>query len=180
MKILKIAGLTILFLIGIAFAAPFVFKGKLLELAKKQVNKNSKAKTDFTDLDISFFRSFPKVSVALINPQITGTGEFIADTLFSAKKIDIAVDMMSVIKGSAYKIYSIKVSEPRIHAIVHKNGNANWNITETTESTTPTASKPYSLNLESYSIKNGFIEYRDEQGNMEMKIEDLNHEGSGN
>ena len=65
MKIVKIIGFTLLFLIGIAFAAPYLFKGKLLELAKKQINKNSTAKTDFTDLDISFFRSFPKVSVAL-------------------------------------------------------------------------------------------------------------------
>ena len=179
MKFVKIIGFTLLFLIGVAFAAPYLFKGKLLELAKKQINKNSTAKTDFADLDISFFRSFPKVSVALVNPQVVGTGEFAMDTLFSAKKIDVAVDLMSIIKGSEYKIYGIDLVEPRIHAIVHKNGKANWNISQPSTDTSTSSPKSFSMALESYSIHHGYIQYKDEEGNMEMEIVNLDHNGSG-
>ena len=33
--------------------------------------------------------------------------------------------------------------------------------------------------LESYSIHHGYIEYKDEEGNMQMEIVNLNHQGSG-
>jgi hypothetical protein len=179
MKFVKIFGFTLLFLIGVAFAAPYLFKGKLLELAKNQINKNSTAKTDFSDLDISFFRSFPKVSIALENPQIVGTGEFALDTLFSAKKIDVAVDLMSIIKGSEYKIYNIDLEEPRIHAIVHKNGKTNWKISQPSSDTSSSSTKPFSMALRSYSIHHGYIEYKDEESNMAMEVVNLDHQGSG-
>ena len=119
-KIIKISIIVLLVLIGVAFAAPFIFKGKIIELVKKQMNESLTAKVDFTDIDLSFFRHFPKVAASLSNLQVTGTDQFAADTLFSAKNIDVALNLMSVIKGSDFKIYSINVDAPRIHAIVQK------------------------------------------------------------
>ena len=45
---------------------------------------------------------------------------------------------MSVISGSEMKIYSVTVDEPRIHAIVNKEGKANWDITKPDTTTTAT------------------------------------------
>jgi len=115
-KILKIAGIVLVLLISFAFAAPFLFKGKILSIAKQKMNENLEAKADFKDVDISFFRKFPKVSVAIEGLQIVGVGEFEPDTLISAKSIDLSLNLMSVIKGSDYKIYAINIDEPRIHA----------------------------------------------------------------
>ena len=115
-KILKITGIVLLLLISFAFAAPFLFKGKILSMAKAKMNQNLEANADFKDVDISFFRQFPKVSVAIEGLQIVGRNEFASDTLISAKSIDVALNLMSVIKGSDYKIYAINVNEPRIHA----------------------------------------------------------------
>ena len=180
-KILKITGFTLLFLIAVAFAAPYVFKGQILSLVKKEINKSINAKADFKDIDVSFFRHFPKVSVALKGLQITGAGEFEGDTLIAAKEIDASLNIMSVIKGSDYKIYAVAIDEPRIHAIVNKDGKANWDIakedTSTTTSTEPSA--PYKLNLQQYTINNGYIRYDDHAGNMSTEITGLNHEGSG-
>ena len=180
-KIIKISIIVLLVLIGVAFAAPFIFKGKIIELVKKQMNESLTAKVDFTDIDLSFFRHFPKVAASLSNLQVTGTGQFAADTLFSAKNIDVALNLMSVIKGSDFKIYSINVDAPRIHAIVTKDGTANWNITkpDTTAADTKSASKPFRLNLDSYSITNGYIKYDDASSNMSSEISNLNHSGSG-
>src|SRR3712207_1407069 len=96
-KILKITGFTLLFLIAIAFAAPFIFKGKIVALAKKEINNSINAKADFKDISISFFRHFPKVSVALEQLHIVGTGEFEGDTLIAAKEIDASLNLMSFI-----------------------------------------------------------------------------------
>jgi hypothetical protein len=180
-KILKITGFTLLFLIAFAFAAPFLFKGQILSLVKKELNNSINAKADFRDISISFFRHFPKVSVALQDLSIVGINEFEGDTLVAAKEIDAALNFMSIVKGSDYKIYSVAINEPRIHAIVNKDGKANWDITkpDTTTISSAEPAKPYKLNLQQYTISNGYVLYEDAPGNMSTEIINLNHEGSG-
>jgi uncharacterized protein involved in outer membrane biogenesis len=180
-KVLKIVLIALLVLVGVAFAAPFLFKGKILALAKDQANKNLTAKVDFKDVDISFFRHFPRIAVGLEGLEIVGVENFSKDTLISAKKIDVAVNLMSIIGGSEMIIYSITLDQPRIHAIVNKEGKANWDISKPDSSTASTTEteKPFKLALQKYSIEDGYISYKDEQGNMSSEIEHLNHEGSG-
>lgn len=179
-KILKITGLTLLFLIAVAFAAPFIFRGKIISLVKQEINNSINAKADFKDVSISFFRHFPKVSVALQGLHVVGVDEFAADTLIAAKEIDASLDLMSVIRGSDYKIYSVSINEPRIHAIVHENGKANWDITKPDTTTTAAEdTKPYKLNLQQYAINNAYISYKDAVGGMSAEITDLTHKGSG-
>jgi hypothetical protein len=179
-KILKITLIVLLVLIGVAFAAPFLFKEKITELAKTAINKNLNAKVDFADVNISFFKHFPRVALGLEKLQVLGIDRFAADTLFAAKNIDVAVDIMSVIKGSEYKIYSINIDEPRIHAIVAKDSVANWSIMKPDTVTTITnENKPFQLKLQSYTIRNGYIKYDDSSSNMSSAIVGLNHSGSG-
>ncbi|AXY74923.1 hypothetical protein D3H65_13400 [Paraflavitalea soli] len=181
-KILKVTGITLLVLIVILFTAPFIFKGKILKIAKEQINKNINAKAEFKDLSLSFFRRFPRVSVALEELQVTGLGEFAKDTLISAKEIDVAVNLFSVLSAKDMKVYSITVDEPRIHALVTKEGKANWDIAKPDTSTAATpeeAASPFKLNLQKYAIKNGYIYYDDASAGMSSEIVNLNHEGSG-
>src|SRR5689334_16334453 len=110
-KVLKITGITLATLIIILFVAPYLFKGKINRIVKEQINKNINAKVDFSDLSLSFFRHFPKVSVALEDLQLIGLDQFSKDTLISAKEIDVAVNLFSVMNAKDMKIYSIKVDE---------------------------------------------------------------------
>ena len=180
-KIVKITLIVLLILVVAAFAAPFLFKDKITALVKTEINNNLDAKVDFTDVDISFFRHFPRVALGLKNMQVVGINEFAADTLFVAKNIDVAVNIMSVIKGDEYKIYSITVDEPRIHAIVTKAGKANWSIAkpDTAAAKVPAEQTAFKMNLQSYSINNGYIKYDDAASNMSSEITGLNHSGSG-
>ncbi len=180
-KILKITGIVLLVLIVAAFAAPFIFKGKILNIAKTEINKALNAKTDFTDVDISFFRRFPRVAVGLDNLSITGVENFEKDTLISAKRIDLALNIMSVIKGDEMNIYSVTIDNPRIHAIVNKDGKANWDIMKPDTATVDTSSEAstFKMKLNKYSINDGYISYKDEQGNMSAEITNVNHKGSG-
>jgi hypothetical protein len=180
-KIIKITIVVFLVLIVFLFAAPFLFKGKIVELAKKEINDNINAKADFKDIGLSFFRHFPRVALSVENMQVTGLNEFAADTLFSAKSIDVALNLMSVIKGSDFQVYSIQIDEPRIHAIVNKDGKSNWDISKPdTATTTPSSEqKPFQLRLDSYSITNGYIKYDDVPGGMSSEITGLDHSGSG-
>lgn len=180
-KILKIFFISLAVLIAIAFAAPYLFKSQIVAFVKKQVNKNLTAKVDFKDVDISFFRHFPKVAVGLDQLQVTGTDTFAADTLLSAKRIDAAVNIMSIIKGKDMTIYSVFAESPRVHAIVNKTGVANWDIMKPDSAATKKdgEEKPFSLQLNHYEVSNAYISYKDEPGNMSSEIINLNHSGSG-
>jgi hypothetical protein len=181
-KIAKITGISLAVVLVILFVAPFIFKGKIMSIAKEQINKNINANVDFKDLSLSFFRHFPRASVALEGLQVIGTGEFAKDTLISAKEIDVAVNLFSVIGGKNMKIYSVNIDEPRIHAIVNKEGKANWDITKpdtTTVSTDTAAATPFQMNLHHYAIKNSYIKYDDASMGMNTELVNLTHEGSG-
>ena len=180
-KFLKIFFITLLVLIGLLFATPYIFKGRIVALVKKEINKNLTAKVDFKEVDISFFRHFPKISVGLNNLQVVGTGDFAADTLLSAERMDATMDIMSFIRGKDMAIYNVYLVSPRINAIVNKDGLANWDIVkkETETGDTAATAKPFNLQLDYYSIENGYINYMDAQSNMSAVIENLNHSGSG-
>jgi hypothetical protein len=180
-KMLKIFFISLLLLVVVALIAPFIFKDKIILKIKSSVNKNIDAKADFTDANISMFRHFPRVSVALENLQVIGVNKFEKDTLFSAKSLDIALNLVSVIKGDHLIINSVNINAPRIHAIVDKDGNANWNITKSGNDATDTSkeSKPFQMELQHYAITNGYISYDDKKSNISSEIINLNHEGSG-
>lgn len=150
-------------------------------MVKKEVNKNLNAKVDFKEVDISFFRRFPKVSIGLDDLQVIGINYFADDTLLSAKRLDATVDFLSFIRGSNMNINNIFLVSPRINAIVDKDGLANWDIVKSEAEKTgkDTADKPFNLALDYYSIENGYINYMDVQNNISVVVENLNHSGSG-
>lgn len=181
-KILKITGITILVLLVILFTAPYIFKGKIIKIVKKEINNSVTAKVDFTDLDLSFFRRFPRVSVALEGLQVIGIDEFAKDTLISAKEIDVAVNLFSVISGDEMKVYSVTIDNPRIHALVNKDGRANWDIAKPSATEdTAAAGEPssFKMNLKKYAINNAYVQYSDATTGMSSEIQNLTHEGSG-
>jgi hypothetical protein len=67
--------------------------------------------------------------------------------------------------------------------LVNKEGKANWDIAKEEGDTTagPADSSPseFKMSLQKYEIKNGYIYYKDESGDMSAEISGLDHEGSG-
>jgi hypothetical protein len=179
-KFLKYTGIVFLSLIVLAFLVPFLFKGKIVKLVKAEINKNVEAKVEFEDVSLSLFRHFPKLSIGLEDISVAGIHEFEKDTLLSAKRVDASVNLWSVISGSDMKVYGVYLQSPRIHALVNKSGKANWQITkEDTAASTGSKSSDFKIQLEKYSIKDGYIFYKDESSNMQLEIAGLDHEGSG-
>lgn len=181
-KILKITGITLLVLLVLLFTAPYLFKDKIAKIVKEQINKNVAAKVDFTDLSLSFFRHFPSASVSLTDLQVTGPEPFGKDTLISAKELVAAVDLFSLF-GDQIKVTRVNINQPRIHALVNKEGKANWDIMlpDTTTATPETPEEPssFKMNLKKYAISDAYVQYADATTGMSAEINNLNHEGSG-
>ncbi len=89
------------------------------------------------------------------------------------------MNLMSLFGNSEMKIYSITIDKPRIHAIVNKEGKANWDITKPDTSSSQKGESTFKLSLKRYTINDGYISYLDIPGNMSSEIFHLNHSGSG-
>lgn len=180
-KIFKAVLFILIIIISSAFAVPLLFKNKIISKVKESINKNLNAKVEFKDVDISLFRRFPRVSVALDSFRILGIKNFNNDTLLSTRKVNIALNLISVIRGTDMEVHSFMLDAPRVHAIVNKDGKANWNIMkENSDSGSANKSKPFRLELQEYSFNNGYLSYVDEISNLKSEIVNFNHTGSGN
>ncbi len=179
-KTLKRSLLVFFILIALVFMAPFLFRNQLIQLVKSEINHRVNARVEFGELTLSFFRQFPKVSIRIEKISVTGRGEFSTDTLMAADQLEASVNFMSLIRGAQYQIHSIEIDQPRIHAVVHKNGHTNWNISfPDTTTVQPTTPVKFQLRLDKYAIHRGYISYRDEAGDRSGEICNLEHQGSG-
>ena len=127
-KVLKITGRIVAILLVVMVSIPFLFSGKIEMLVKKEANKMLNAEFDFTSLDISLFKNFPKASLTLKDFWVKGINEFENDTLASAKELTATVNIMSLFKDSGYEIDQIQLSKAKLKAVVLQNGIENWNI----------------------------------------------------
>jgi len=181
-KILKIAGISLLILLVLAFLIPIVFKKQIVNLVKSEINKSINAKVEFKDVSLSLFRHFPSISISITDLSVAGVNEFASDTLLSTKTFDATANLWSVIRGKDIKVYAVYLNSPRIHALVNKQGKANWDIAKEssdTSTTTDTSASNFQLNLKKYEIKNGYLLYRDEEAGINTEISGFDHSGKG-
>ncbi len=179
-RILGIIFSILIVLFAVLLILPFAFQGKIFNAVKLQINKMLTAKVDFQNVQLSFIRHFPNASVSINGLKVIGEGDFAADTLVSADKIEAVVNLKSLLSGKGYDIQKINVVDPQIKLHVLADGRANWNIMkDTTEEKTDTAAMKFHLKLKDVFIQHANIAYLDEQSNMKAIISNLKHHTSG-
>ena len=178
-KILKVTGILFLILLIAIIVLPFIFKDKIVQKVKDEVNKQLNAKVDFKDYGLSLFRSFPDFSLELKELTVIGIDEFKKDTLANIPSFYASIDLMSVIKGDNYEIKKIKLDHPKLHLKVLKGGKANWDISKPLADTTAAKKteqpSTFKMTLQKFQIVKGNIWYEDDDSKMVLKIKDLDH-----
>lgn len=179
-------------LIGIIVIAiivvPMLFKDQMLVKVKQEINKNVKAKVEFTDFKLSLLKSFPDLNLGLQELSVKGVDKFEDDTLVYFESFNVQVNLISAIKKDVV-VKGIVLNKPFINGIVLNDSSANWDITlpaeeiedtaiieeEIPEQEDTTASKmDYRVDLKKFQIKDAKIRYTDETSNMTASIDDLN------
>ncbi len=181
-------GILFLLLIIALVAIPYFFKDELIELAKKEINKNLDAEVNFSDVKLSVFKDFPKLSFGMQDFTVDGKGTFEDVQLMSAKSIDLSLDIMSVVNygdGNPVAIHTVGLTEPNIHVLVLSDGQANYDIAKSSDEAakedeaTSTETTDFKLDLQEYYIRNANIVYDDRLGGTYVKLKNFTHEGSG-
>jgi vacuolar-type H+-ATPase subunit H len=181
-KILIVAGILLVLIVGAAVLLPIIYKDKIVALVKEEVNKNINAKVDFGDFDLTILSSFPDFTIKIDQLSVIGIAPFEGDTLTSAKQLALTVDIMSVIKGSQIDIESIELNQAFINLIVLKDGRANWDIAKADSSKSaeePAAPSKFNVALKSYEINESRISYDDASLGFTMTMDDFTHQGMG-
>ncbi|MDW3647836.1 MAG: AsmA-like C-terminal region-containing protein [Bacteroidia bacterium] len=178
-KVLKFLGIFILLLVVSLFVAPFFLKDKIKSLISEQVNQQIKGEFYFSDIDLSFFRSFPDASVSIQDFYLKGIEVFETDTLAQGKEISLSLGLFSVISGESINIKKVSVNEGRVFVHVLEDGQANYDIAKDSEEVAEESSAEIKISLAAYELNNSDIIYHDESLPMKMSILNMEHKGSG-
>lgn len=182
-RIFKWTGITFLLLLILVILAPFLFKDKLIQLAKDEANKSLNAKVDFGEFDLTLFSSFPDFRFKIQNVSVINKEPFLGDTLAYIKELAFDLNLKSVISGDKYQVNSILLDSPVINATVLEDGRASYDITKPSTDTTTgapdTSATKFALQLKSLEIKHANIAYKDMKGGMAAVLKDMNYSMSG-
>lgn len=181
-RILKWTGITVLLLIIAMILIPILFKDQIKELVIKEVNKTLTATLELDDFDLTWFSTFPNLSIQLEGARLKGQGQFKDITLADIKNVRADVGLWDVIGGDQIKIKAVHITEPTFHVKVMHTGLANYDIVKPDSLKTPEEIEEpssFKMSLQEYSITGGQVIYDDQASNMYAEIKNLNHTGEG-
>ena len=178
-KILKITGITLLILIVLLIAAPFIFQSQIKDMVKNFINQNVNAQVEFSDVSLSLFRSFPKAHVEISDLVITNFEPFKDETLATAKNVSFSMSVKELFKSAdegAIVVNTITLDEALLTLKTNSFGETNYDIVK--ERPNSADSSSFAFDIKDYSINNSALTYIDEGSKLTMYITELNHSGS--
>lgn len=184
-KLLLILGIIFVIFLAAAFALPIIFKDDILAAVDKGIDNSVNAKVyyDPDKFDLTFFRNFPNVTVAMGDFGVIGIEEFAGDTLADIHSFDLIVNLKSLIFDDQPRISGIHLDQPRIYVKVLENGKANYDIAKPSEEPETveedTTSSDVSIGIDEWKITDGRLVYDDETLPFYMELDGMNHSGSG-
>lgn len=182
-KILKITGISLAVLFILLLLSPFIFKGSLEKLLKKTINENAPVNVEWSKLDLSLIRSFPKSSLTLSDFSVTTRGAFDGDTLASGKKLRLELGIMQIIKGTTpLTIDAFRLEGGLIQIKTDTEGRSNYDFSNSDidkEDSDGEDSGDFSLALTKYDILDTDIHYFDEKSGIFLSLNDIQHSGKG-
>jgi len=179
-KIISYSLITLIVVFSILAALPFIFKDKIEKKAKTEIDSMFDANIDFSNVNMSFIRNFPNVSIKLEDFQIIGKNEFAKDTLIFSKDINLIINIKSLFNNNGYDIRKLEFNDSKIDVRVLPNGKANWEIWKKDSSeVADTSAMNFHWKLKEFNINNADITYNYESANMKFIFKGLNHSTSG-
>ena len=189
-KALKIIGITVLLLVIILVASPFIFQNKIKGMVKIFINQSVNAKVDFKDASLSFLTSFPKANVTIEDLTITNFAPFDGEKLMDVKSLSFDFNINELFKTSEdgpLEVKGVYIDEALVTLKTNSAGLVNWDIAkdnETSETETEVEEElatgnDFIFKLDSYALTNSAFTYADEKAETYFYLTDLNHSGSG-
>ena len=115
---------------------PIWYEDEIIKLIKEESNKNLKAELDFKNIDLSLISTFPSLKLELNQLTLTGKDTFRDIKLIELDQLAVNLDLWKIIIDGNYEINSIFLNKPSLHIKVLKDGKANYDIYNSSDSST--------------------------------------------
>ena len=186
-RIFKVLFVIIIILLALLLILPFLFKGQIMEAAKKEINSKLEARVDFEDFGLNLFTHFPDFSFHLDKVSVVGINDFEGDTLAGIESVSVVLDVLNVVKGDVYEIKRISIVRPDVYLKIAENGKVNWDIALKDEpepagkdkQETLEENNNFHLALKKFEIKDARIVYDDLPANIRLSMSGIHHFLSG-
>ncbi|MES2812120.1 MAG: AsmA-like C-terminal region-containing protein [Bacteroidota bacterium] len=177
-------GIFLVTVVAALAAVPLFFKDQIKAKIQQTINESVDAKVSFADADLSLFKSFPQATVSIEKLLVINKAPFEGDTLVAFDELNLEMSVSELWKDSKepMTLKAISVKNGLANILFNKDGKGNFDIAkkDTTPEDDKTESKPFSMNIQNYSVENFKFKYYDERSKIKMVMADLNHEGTGN
>ena len=187
-KLLIIIVVILALIIGALIAIPVFFKPTLLEITRNTINRKINAEVYFDDLNVSFFRHFPKISLEMKELTVIGKDEFANDTLLDISSVQARMNISSLFKKKGKGISELIFINPRMNFIVGESGEENWKVEKVSfspsQQQTPVKEQSgndavFDLRLDKIKIENGRIIYEDKSMPVKLTFAGVNFDING-
>ena len=173
-RILIIVGAVLVLPLVALVVLPFVFRDRIVARVKSEVNQTIDARVDWRAAGLSIFREFPNLTLRLDNLSVANNGRFAGDTLANVGRLQVVLDLGSVLRnvrqGAPIIVRSVELDRPVLALRVLEDGTANWDIAKDTPATTDSASRPLSVSLERFDVRDASISLDDRQSRLRASL----------
>jgi hypothetical protein len=176
-RVLAIAGSFVALVLVLLLVLPYLFRDRIAERVKAEVNRSVNARVEWQDVGLTFFRDFPNLTLRLDELTVAGIGRFEGDTLASVGHLGVALDLPSVLRnvvggGAPIVVRSIALDRPRLRLIKLEDGAANWDITRDTATAAqrPEAAKPVAISLRRFEITDAAVALDNRQAGLKASL----------
>jgi len=178
-KLIKILFSILLVIIITLFSVPYIFKNRIENVIKSEINNAVNAKVDYKDVSLSLLTDFPNLHVNVKNITIEGIDEFAKTKLAVIDNFGLSLNFKKLLFNKDLEIKRINIVGADVHIKVLKNAKTNYDIVKESTDNDEQPEKSYTIKIEKYRISNSNITYDDEATNLYFKIKKLNHTGTG-
>ena len=185
-KLFKILGITVLIILIILIALPFIFESKIESIVRNYVDKNVHAKVEFSHIGLSLISSFPNAELEIDDLDITNYEPFKDEKLLTAKSIALVMPIKELFKlsgGDPLTINSITIDEALLSLKTNKNGTTNYDIMKASEDSgsgeTESTGSSFTFDIQDYRLETCAINYIDEASGIALNLSELDHNGKG-
>ena len=177
MKLKKIAlyiaaflGVLVLFIL----LAPQLFKKQIENAVKDATKEFITTPVAFSDLNVSFFKNFPNLSVSLNQLSIDAPKEFGTFKTVETQSVDLGIDVFSLF-GKQIKFTQLYVNEGKFNVVTDSLEHFSFSIFKTSEE--PSEESSFDLSLDKIYVKNTTVLYQDDVAKIKVLTENTNISG---
>jgi AsmA protein len=178
-KISKYIGIGLVVILSLMFLTPVIFSDKIKEEIKKTANQKLAGEMNYSDVNISFFKHFPSLTLTLNDFTLNGSAPFQKERLINAKEVSFGINIPSLIFGKSINIDEIYLSNSNINIKVNKEGLANYNVYIAEKEVEKQKGESAAIKLEKIEIINSQLIYDDQSTKVHFDAFGFNYLGKG-